>query len=124
MWDAFIGIGIFVLLAQKSSRQGSPLWLSTPFLLAGLLAHMLWNSIAIALSTIDVFGLILVDVIVIFIPFAIMLRDFLGGHFNFQDFLKPVPEQQAPQILIPSQPPPPTTATTVGPAKSPDAFVA
>ncbi|MGA3191003.1 MAG: PrsW family glutamic-type intramembrane protease [Candidatus Bathyarchaeia archaeon] len=106
-WDAFVGIGIFVLLAQKSSRRGTPLWLAMPFLLAGVLAHMLWNSIAVALSGIDVFGVILVDVIVIFIPFAIMLRDFLGGHFNLQGFLKSATEPRAPQILIPPQPPPP-----------------
>lgn len=107
MWDAFIGIGIFVLLAQKSSRRGTPIWLAMPFLLAGWLAHVLWNSIAVALSGFDIFVVILTDVIVIFIPFAMMLRDFLGGHFNFQDFLKPVTEPPVPQIPIPSQPPPP-----------------
>jgi RsiW-degrading membrane proteinase PrsW (M82 family) len=107
LWDAFIGIGIFVLLAQKSSRQRTPIWLAAPFLLLGLLAHMVWNSIAILLSSINIFGVILVDVIVVFVPFALMLRDYLGGHFNFQNFLTPLPEPIAAPTIISFPPPPP-----------------
>jgi RsiW-degrading membrane proteinase PrsW (M82 family) len=107
LWDAFIGIGIFVLLAQRSSRQSTPLWLAAPFLLLGLLNHVLWNSLAIALSGLDIFAVILVQVIVIFLPFALILRDFLGGHFDFQDFLKPLQEPYTPQTIISPLPPPP-----------------
>lgn len=108
LWDAFIGIGIFVLLAQRSSRQNTPLWLAAPFLLSGLLAHILWNSIAIALSGVGILVVVLVDIIVIFVPFALLLRDFLGGHFDFQDFLKPLPDPYTPQTFpLPPPPPPP-----------------
>lgn len=107
LWDAFIGIGIFVLLGQRAPRQQIPSWLAAPFLLLGLFAHMLWNSIAIALSGLDVSVVILIDVIVIFIPFALVLRDFLGGHFDFQHFLKPLPEPYTPQAPISPPPPPP-----------------
>ena len=106
LWDAFIGIGIFVLLAQRSSRLNTPSWLAWPFLLLGLLAHMLWNTIVVALLGVNVLVVVLVDVIVISVPLALVLRDFLGGHFDFQDFLKPLPEPYIAQTM-PSPPPPP-----------------
>jgi hypothetical protein len=43
--------------------------------------------------------------IVIAIPlFAFILRDFLGSHFNFQNFFQPLAE---PEVSIPEAPPPP-----------------
>jgi len=40
------------------------------------------------------------------IPLVFILRDFLGGHFNFQNFLETVPEACVPQPSIPPPPPP------------------
>ena len=108
LWSAFVGVGIFVLLSQRKTSQNSPSWLAAPFLLIGLFAHIIWNIIALALSgsltPLVITGL---DVILIFLPFAIIFRDFLGGHFNFQDFLKPVPEPIPYRHTSPLPPPPP-----------------
>ena len=109
LWSAFVGIGIFVILSQRRNSRGTPVWLAPLFLLLGLCTHILWNSIALALSGLSPFVIIAVDVLVIFMPFAIILRDLLGGHFNFQDFLRPVQEPISYQQIstVPPPPPPP-----------------
>ena len=111
MWDAFVGIGIFVLMAQKSSREKTPSWLGWLFIIFGLLAHIIWNSLSVVLA-INVFASLIIEWIVVFVPFALILRDFLGGHYNFQDFLKPMTEMTAATTMpvanqFPPPPPPP-----------------
>ena len=107
LWSAFVGIGIFVLFAQKSNRQGSPYWLAIPFLLVGLLNHILWNSLAFAFVSLDPLITAAVELIVIFVPFAFIMRDFLGGHFNFQIFFKPPAEVTLLPDTTRFMPPPP-----------------
>jgi RsiW-degrading membrane proteinase PrsW (M82 family) len=110
-WSAFVGIGVFVFVAEKS-KTGKVKWgLPLLFLFLGILNHMVWNSIA-ALAVVSPglgYGLILVDVFVTFPIFALILRDFLGGHFNFQNFLESVPDTA--QQLFPVGPPPPPPPT-------------
>ena len=108
LWSAFIGMGLFVLLARRKGSQGTPSWLAVPLLLFGLIAHMCWNAVAIGLSLagLDIILIVVLDIIIVFVPFALILRDFLGGHFNFQDFLKPVSESM-PDSFSASPPPPP-----------------
>ncbi len=107
LWSAFVGVGIFVLLSRKKTSQNIPSWLPAPFLLIGLFAHILWNSVAIALNGLTPLVLTGLDVVLIFLPFAIIFRDFLGGHFNFQDFLRSVPEPIPYRQTSPLPPPPP-----------------
>jgi len=109
-WSAFVGIGVFVFVAERS-QTGKVEWrLPLMFLSLGMLNHMIWNSIAILLSPELGYGSIIVDVFVTFPMFALILRDFLGGHFNFQNFLEPVPDtaQQFFPVGPPPPPPPPT----------------
>ena len=112
LWSAIVGVGIFVLIAQLKNRTSSPGWLALPFLFMGVLAHISWNGLSLLLG-IDPFVAILVDILVIFIPFAFLFRDFLGGHFNFWNFLAPVQEtvpaspMAGPPPPMPSPPPPP-----------------
>ena len=106
-WSAFVGIGVFVFVAERSKTGKAKLGLPLIFLFLGMLNHMVWNSIA-ALSMVIPglgYGPILVDVFVIFPMFALILRDFLGGHFNFRNFFEPVPETA--QQSLPFEPPPP-----------------
>jgi RsiW-degrading membrane proteinase PrsW (M82 family) len=106
LWSALIGVGIFVFLSQRNASQNTPSWLPLPFLLIGFLAHTVWNIVAVALSAVlgSVLLIIVLNVILVFTPFALLFRDFLGGHFNFQNFLAPQPE---PSDYLPATSPPP-----------------
>jgi RsiW-degrading membrane proteinase PrsW (M82 family) len=110
LWDAFTGVGVFVLMSQRSNRQGTPVWLGWLFLLTGLFAHIFWNSIATAAGN-NVAAALVLDLAFVSVPFALLLRDFLGGHFNFQNFFNCPDEtiSRQPKILTPPPPilPPP-----------------
>ncbi len=111
LWSAFVGIGVFALVAYSQPRQpGSPkppLWLPFLFLLVGLCNHIVWNSLAVGLALLDLGYLpLILDIIIIFPTFALILRDFLGGHFNFQNFLAAAPREMS-SYAMPSPPPPP-----------------
>jgi RsiW-degrading membrane proteinase PrsW (M82 family) len=113
--SAFSGIAVFVLISRMSSGMklskailGMPLAL---FLVA-ILNHSLWNAWQFGVArNIGVLGQIL-PIIVVSGPFVIILRDLLGGHFNFQHFFDPIPEPipSAPpnSDITPPPPPPPT----------------
>jgi RsiW-degrading membrane proteinase PrsW (M82 family) len=107
LWSAFIGMGLFVLLNQRKSGQPTPSWLSAPILLFGWFAHMCWNVIAIGLGGIDIILLVVLNIIIVLVPFALIFRDLLGGHFNFQNFLTPVSEPIPFSTESPLPPPPP-----------------
>jgi hypothetical protein len=114
LWSAFIGVGLFVLLAQRKI-SGTPSWLAAPFLLFGWVAHMCWNAVALGFQAagLDIIVVIIVDILIVFVPFGLILRDLLGGHFNFWDFLAPTQESLArlpmASPLGPPPPPPPPT---------------
>ncbi len=107
LWSAFVGVGVFVLLCQRKTNQNVSSWLAAPFLLLGVVVHIIWNSVALALSGLTPLVITGLDVVLIFLPFAIIFRDFLGGHFNFQDFLRSVPEPIPYRQTSPFPPPPP-----------------
>jgi RsiW-degrading membrane proteinase PrsW (M82 family) len=115
LWSAFVGVGVFALVASsRASRPDmpkSPVWLPWLFLLLGMTNHIVWNSIVDALGSLGLLPIIL-DVIFVFPLFALMLRDFLGGHFNFQDFLQPIPEEAPSYPTGPPPPPPPPPTLT------------
>ncbi len=110
IWSAFVGVGVFVLLAQRKV-SGTPVWLAIPFLLFGWVAHMCWNGLDIGLesSGVNLIVTILINIIIVALPFAIILRDFLGGHFNFFNFLSTSQELllTSPLAVPPPPPPPP-----------------
>ena len=111
LWSAFVGIGVFTFLAKKSANAVNAersLGLPLLFLSIGLVNHMIWNAIAL-LSGLG-YVAILLNVVLVFPIFAIILRDFLGGHFNFQNFFEHLPEPHPMHPAswpIPPPPPPP-----------------
>jgi len=110
LFSAFVGIGVFVLVAQMAIRKNflESLWgLPLLFLLIGMINHIVWNSIAL-LPTTSYLAIIFLDLVITFPIFAVVLRDFLGGHFNFQHFFEPLPEPSFlyPRVLPPPPPPP------------------
>jgi RsiW-degrading membrane proteinase PrsW (M82 family) len=107
LWSAFIGIGIFVLLAQRKQRHTSPGGIALQLLLFGLVNHIIWNTVALALNGIGAFLIVLINILLIFVPFGIMFRDILGGHFNFQTFFVSVSESFVNQSNKSPLPPPP-----------------
>jgi len=108
LWSAFVGMGIFVLLAKKTSDEGVLLGLGVLFLFLGLIAHMTWNALSVGLAPSIGVGVLLMNLIIVFLPFATILRDLLGGHFNFQNFFEPLPEPRThPRISMPPPSPPP-----------------
>lgn len=113
--SAFSGIAVFVFISRMSSGMklskaifGLPLVL---FLVA-ILNHSLWNAWQFGVApTLGVLGQIL-PIVVVSGPFVIILRDLLGGHFNFQHFFEPIPEPIPSTPLnsdITPPPPPPST---------------
>jgi hypothetical protein len=108
LWSAFVGVGVFALVAStrqsRPDRPKSPIWIPFLFLLLGIINHMIWDSISLL-----PLGLlaIIIDIIFVFPIFALTFRDFLGGHFNFQNFLESPSENMAPFPTIPPPPPPP-----------------
>ena len=110
LWSAFIGTGLFVFVAQRKVR-GSRFWLAIPFLLFGWAAHMCWNALALGLQAagLNLIVVVILDVIIVFMPFAFIFRDFLGSHLNFQEFLAILRERPPTTSMIgPFTPPPPT----------------
>jgi RsiW-degrading membrane proteinase PrsW (M82 family) len=111
VWSAFVGMGIFAIglgkVGQASSPNRSEFLMLLLFSL-GVANHMVWNSLSIAFSLagIGLIGLAL-DIFLIFPLSLIVLRDLLGGHFNFQNFFEPLETSTLTSVEIPPPPPPP-----------------
>ena len=106
---SLIGIGIFVFVANKQRIQLANNFLGLPlffYLLAGL-SWAMWNALAFGAQSNYALSW-LVDILITIPLFAFILRDFLGGHFNLTNFLKPLPERTlSPPPPLPPPPPPP-----------------
>jgi len=78
---------------------------------------MTWNGLAIglALGTGNPYVGVVLDILVIFPLSAIILRDFLGGHFNFQSFFQPLPEPHLTRAYLPRITAPSSIATRHSP---------
>jgi RsiW-degrading membrane proteinase PrsW (M82 family) len=106
IFSAFVGIGVFTFMARMRSGKSpieSALGLPVLFVLIGMINHSLWNIIAVFAPAPASWFL---GIIVLAPPFLVILRDFLGGHFNFQNFFEPLPE---PAYIQSNIPPPPTS---------------
>jgi hypothetical protein len=76
----------------------------------GIVNHICWNGVDVALTVAfspDMVLPTLMTVVIVFPLFALMLRDFLGGHFNFQNFFQPLLER-LPLFESTTQAPPPS----------------
>jgi hypothetical protein len=105
-----IGLGLFVLIANREKLNsfiqalfGLPLL----FYFLAVMSWMVWNALAFAASPNMSLEWVL-DIIIAIPLFAFIVRDLLGGHFNFQNFLQPLAEPEV-SILEPPLPPPPPT---------------
>jgi RsiW-degrading membrane proteinase PrsW (M82 family) len=107
LWSAFVAMGIFVLLAKKPTRESALSGLGLLFLFMGLIAHMIWNGLSTGLAPSIGYVVLVVNLLLVFLPFAVVLRDLLGGHFNFQNFFEPVLEPSTSAPISPPPPPPP-----------------
>ena len=76
------------------------------FVLIGMINHSLWNLLAVFVPQVVSWFL---RIIVLSPIFLVVLRDFLGGHFNFQHFFEPLSETSDSVLsgLLPPPPPPP-----------------
>jgi len=113
VWSAFVGIGVFVLAAEKSKTENASFGLPLLFLFLGIVNHIVWNSVAVTTTMFPELDYwpIIVNVLVIFPISALVLRDLLGGHFNFQSFFQTVPDL-TPEVFPIEPPPPPPPPTT------------
>jgi len=112
LWSAFVGIGVFALFSSRSAQPGfkrSSRWfLPLLFLGLGMLTHCVWNTLTLGLSFAGLgYFATVPDIIVIFPVFALVLRDFLGGHFNFQNFFESTEVSPSFPFVPPPPPPPP-----------------
>lgn len=100
IWSSIVGIGIFTMVSSRTTQQDpskSNKSMLRFFLLVAIAIHIIWNGISFAfgLAGADFIGVLLCS-LTIFPLSVIILRDFLGGHFNFQDFLESEPETPPP----------------------------
>ncbi len=119
VFTALCAIGVFVFMARmrvgvKFSKAilGLPLFM----LLLAVLNHSFWNAWQFGVNpSLGYLGLVL-SIFVIVVPFLFILRDFLGGHFNFQHFFEPIPEPPSSHVSnVPLPPPPPPIQTSTLP---------
>jgi hypothetical protein len=101
---SFLGMGVFALVAKAPAGKG--------FLNAILGLPLLFFLVYLALSFVY-FGIATLTigpywgVKYLVLPLLVfILRDFLGGHFNFQHFFETIPEAPVPQPGIHPPPPP------------------
>jgi len=105
---AFEGLGVFVLLARRrqlNSFTQALLGLPLLFFFFGFIHRMSYA--LISLSAVPAEAGYIIGYLVLFPIFAVVLRDLLGGHFNFQHFLDPLPEPDITPEMQPAPPPPP-----------------
>ncbi|MEM2110830.1 MAG: PrsW family glutamic-type intramembrane protease [Candidatus Bathyarchaeia archaeon] len=131
LWSTFVGIGVFVFAAKKSagkSFSNALFGLPLAFLVFGIINHALWNAVAVLLPFaggiwLTPFLSTVIDIVTIFPIFAFLLRDFLGGHFNFQHFFEALPEPSPFYPTVAPPPPPPQTFPTCPTCGQPLAYI-
>lgn len=103
------GLGLFALISNRQRLNsffraliGLPLF----FYFLAVVSWVVWNAFAFAVRP-NMTAEWALDIITVIPLFAFVIRDFLGGHFNFQNFLQPLAE---PDVLVPGLPPPPPSA--------------
>ena len=104
------GLGVFVLIATRRKLNSffrALVGLPLLFYFLAVISWMVWNALAFAVRP-NMAAEWVLDIIIAVPLFAFFLRDFLGGHFNFQHFLEPLPEPSPSSLREgPPLPPPP-----------------
>jgi len=121
VWSAFVGLGVFVFAARKArgkkgffeALSGLPLL----FLFIAIFTHIAWNAIVVLLPAAGGVwrtpGLTtFVNILIVFPVSALILRDFLGGLFNFKNFFESIPELPPYYPKVTPPPPPPPSVPT------------
>lgn len=111
LYSALCAIGVFVFVARlRSGVKISKALLGVPLLLwlLAVLSHAAWNAFQFGVVSILHYWGILLSIFIIVLPVLIILRDFLGGHFNFGHFFETIPEPPPP--APPDSLPPPGEA--------------
>jgi hypothetical protein len=111
LFSSFVGLGVFVFAARKATGKSiveALVWLPLLFLLVGVAADTLFDGITMIPGW-DLWPQVAVQIFVFSPAFLILLRDFIGGHFNFLHFFEPLPEspESVPGMLPPPPEPPP-----------------
>lgn len=131
LWSAFVGVGVFVFMSKRPVSRGfveAVFGLPLLFLVMGMINHAVWNFFTVVLPTAGgiwatPFLTFAIAVVIVFPVFAFILRDFLGGHFNLQHFLEPMPEPSPLYPKIAPPPPPPSTVPTCPTCGQPLAYI-
>jgi RsiW-degrading membrane proteinase PrsW (M82 family) len=106
VFTALCVIGVFVFVMRMKSGVGivkAVLGLPLVMWLLAVANHAIWNAWQFGVIPATGYGGIVLSLFVIVLPFLFILRDLLGGHFNFQHFFQTLPESAPP-------PPPPMPA--------------
>jgi RsiW-degrading membrane proteinase PrsW (M82 family) len=111
VYTAICAIGVFVFVARlRSGIKIHKALLGLPLVLwlIAVLSHAFWNAYQFTVVPSLAYWGILLSLFVIVLPCMIILRDFLGGHFNFGNFFEAIPEPLPPAPPTPedSLPPP------------------
>jgi len=110
IFTALCAVGVFVFVARLRSGvniRKALLGLPLVMWLLAVLNHAFWNDWQFGVvSSLGYLGIVL-SIFVIVVPFLIILRDFLGGHFNFGKFFETIPEPPPPIPPMPTDAPPP-----------------
>jgi hypothetical protein len=86
-----LGLRLFVLIASRERLNSffrALVGLPLIFYFLAVISWMVWNALAFAASPNMALEWVL-DIVIAIPLFAFILRDFLGGHFNFQTFFNP-----------------------------------
>jgi hypothetical protein len=103
------GLGVFALISNRqrlNSFVKALIGLPLLFYFLAVVSWLVWNAFAFAVRP-NMAAEWVLDIVIVIPLFAFIIRDFLGGHFNFQNFLQPLAE---PEVLVPEPPPPPPTS--------------
>jgi RsiW-degrading membrane proteinase PrsW (M82 family) len=111
VYSALCAVGIFLFVSKlrsgaKISKAISGLPILT--LVFAILFHSFWNAWQFFVNSVLGYLGIVLSIFVLVVPCLVILRDFLGGHFNFGHFFESIPE---PPPSMPTDllvPPPPT----------------
>lgn len=106
LFSAFVGMGVFALMARM--RRGNTFFgalagIPIILVLVGMMNHCLWN----ALTFLPVWPSRIIRLFLLSPIFIVILRDLLGGHFNFTRFFEQHPEPARFNSRQPPPPPPP-----------------
>ncbi len=111
VYTALCAVGVFLFVARLRSGtklskalSGFPLLM----LLVASVFHAFWNAWQFGLNPIWGYAGVVASVFALVVPALVILRDLLGGHFNFGHFFESVTEPAPPMPPdLPVPPPPP-----------------